>query len=106
MKLREFIVTEAIVPEMTATDRDGAIRELVTTLSASGALAADAVDDVVGALIKREQKHWFWQGRGGTAREACQGEKNGRDHRAKRSGHRFFRAGSSTGLQHRAAAEP
>jgi mannitol/fructose-specific phosphotransferase system IIA component (Ntr-type) len=55
MKLREFIVTEAIVPEIEATDRDGAIRELVTSLANSGALAADAVDEVVAALIKREQ---------------------------------------------------
>jgi mannitol/fructose-specific phosphotransferase system IIA component (Ntr-type) len=55
MKLREFIVTEAIVPEIAATDRDGAIRELVTSLSKSGALGIDAVEEVVGALIKREQ---------------------------------------------------
>ena len=55
MKLREFIVSEAIVPELAATDRDGAIRELVTSLSAAGALPAEAVDEVVAALIKREQ---------------------------------------------------
>jgi PTS system nitrogen regulatory IIA component len=55
MKLREFIVTEAIVPEIEATDRDGAIRELVASLATNGALAADAVDEVVTALIKREQ---------------------------------------------------
>jgi PTS system nitrogen regulatory IIA component len=55
MKLREFIVTEAIVPEIEATDRDGAIRELVASLATRGALAEDAVDEVVTALIKREQ---------------------------------------------------
>ena len=55
MKLREFIVTDAIVPDLSAGDRDGAIRELVAALSAAGALAEDAVDDVVAALIKREQ---------------------------------------------------
>src|SRR5215211_1075462 len=55
MKLREFIVTEAITPELKASDRDGAIRELVESLSAGGALPADAVDEVVAALIKREQ---------------------------------------------------
>jgi hypothetical protein len=42
MKLREFIVTEAIVPEIQATDRDGAIRELVSSLAGGGALASDA----------------------------------------------------------------
>ena len=55
MKLREVIVAEAIVPELAATDRDGAIRELVTALATAGALPAAAVDDVVAALIKREQ---------------------------------------------------
>ena len=55
MKLRDFIVAEAIVPELQANDRDGVIRELVTSLAAGGALSADAVDDVVAALIKREQ---------------------------------------------------
>jgi mannitol/fructose-specific phosphotransferase system IIA component (Ntr-type) len=55
MKLKEFIVTEAIVPELKATDRDGAIRELVASLARTGAMPEDAVDDVVAALVKREQ---------------------------------------------------
>src|SRR5262245_45292632 len=55
MKLKEFIVTEAIVPDLKATDRDGAIRELVTSLAKSGALPDSAVDEVVSALVKREQ---------------------------------------------------
>ena len=55
MKLREFIVTNAITPELQSTDRDGVIRELVTALAKAGALQEDAVDDVVTALIKREQ---------------------------------------------------
>ena len=55
MKLREFIVTEAIIPELEATTRDEAIRELVTSLAKNGALLEDSVDDVVSALIKREQ---------------------------------------------------
>jgi mannitol/fructose-specific phosphotransferase system IIA component (Ntr-type) len=55
MKLKEFIVTDAITPELAASDRDGAIRELVTALSGAGALPESAVDEVVAALIKREQ---------------------------------------------------
>jgi len=55
MKLREFIITDAIIPELAATDRDGAIRELVTSLATAGALPENAVDEVVAALIKREQ---------------------------------------------------
>jgi mannitol/fructose-specific phosphotransferase system IIA component (Ntr-type) len=55
MKLKDFIVRDAIVPELSAGDRDGVIRELVTSLARGGALPEDAVDDVVAALIKREQ---------------------------------------------------
>ncbi len=55
MKLREFIVTDAIVPALAAEDRDGAIRELVAALATAGVLDGSAVDDVVAALIKREQ---------------------------------------------------
>jgi nitrogen PTS system EIIA component len=55
MNLREFIVTEAIVPNLQTADRDGAIRELVESLSQAGALPADAVGEVVAALIKREE---------------------------------------------------
>ena len=55
MKLREFIVTEAIVPELAAADRDGAIRELVDSLATAGALPKSAVDEVVAAVVKREQ---------------------------------------------------
>jgi len=55
MKLREFIVTDAITPELQATDRDGVIRELVNALAAAGSLPTDSVDEVVAALIKREQ---------------------------------------------------
>ena len=55
MKLREFIVSEAIQANLKATDRDGAIRELVSALATAGALPDTAVDEVVAALIKREQ---------------------------------------------------
>lgn len=55
MKLKDFIVSDAIVADLQATDRDGVIRELVTSLANSGALPADSVDEVVAALVKREQ---------------------------------------------------
>jgi nitrogen PTS system EIIA component len=55
MKLKDFIVAEAVVPELKATDRDGAIRELVEALSRGGGLPESAVDEVVAALVKREQ---------------------------------------------------
>ncbi|CAN5485436.1 PTS sugar transporter subunit IIA [soil metagenome] len=55
MKLHDFIVKEGIISELKAMDRDGVIRELVTSLAKSGALPESAVDEVVAALIKREQ---------------------------------------------------
>ena len=55
MKLRDFIVSESIVSDLKASDRDGALRELVTGLAEAGAIAPESVDQVVAALIKREQ---------------------------------------------------
>ncbi len=55
MKLKDFIVSEAIVSDLQATSRNDVLRELVNSLSAAGAIEADAVDDIVAALIKREQ---------------------------------------------------
>jgi mannitol/fructose-specific phosphotransferase system IIA component (Ntr-type) len=55
MKLKEFIVSDAIIAELQAKDRDGALRELVTSLATAGAIPNEAVDDVVAALVKREQ---------------------------------------------------
>jgi PTS system fructose-specific IIA component/PTS system nitrogen regulatory IIA component len=55
MKLREFIIRDAICAELSVTDRDGAIRELVNALARSDAVPATAVDEIVAALIKREQ---------------------------------------------------
>ena len=55
MKLRDFIINDAVQPELAATDRDGAIRELVTALAKGGGLPESAVDEIVTALIKREQ---------------------------------------------------
>ena len=36
MKLREFVVEQAIVPNLVATKRDDAIRELLDALVAAG----------------------------------------------------------------------
>ena len=55
MKLTEFIVPEAVIPTLSASDRDGVLRELVTALAEAGALPRAAVDEVVAALVKREQ---------------------------------------------------
>ncbi len=55
MKLREFIVSDAICPDLQAKDRNGAIGEMVQALVAAGALDAAVADQIVAAVIKREQ---------------------------------------------------
>jgi nitrogen PTS system EIIA component len=55
MKLKDFITYESIIADLKALDRDGALRELTESLAAAGALPATAVDEIVAALIKREQ---------------------------------------------------
>ena len=55
MKLQDFIVTEAILPELQSADRNAVLRDMVGSLAAAGALPKSAVEEVVAALIKREQ---------------------------------------------------
>lgn len=55
MKLREFIVADAVVAQLNAKSRDEAIRELVQSLCGVGAVEASACDEIVAALVKREK---------------------------------------------------
>ncbi|HUO10003.1 MAG TPA: PTS sugar transporter subunit IIA [Phycisphaerae bacterium] len=55
MKLSDFIVKDAIVPELEATERDAVIRELVSALAAAKAVQASDVDAIVKAIIDREK---------------------------------------------------
>ena len=55
MKLRDFVIAQAIVPEIQAQDRNGAIKELVESLVSADGLPTTAVDEIVQAVIKREQ---------------------------------------------------
>jgi mannitol/fructose-specific phosphotransferase system IIA component (Ntr-type) len=55
MKLADFIVKDAIIPELEATERDGVLRELVNELAAAKAIAPTDVDAVVKAIIDREK---------------------------------------------------
>src|SRR4051812_12548999 len=55
MKFNEFVVRDAIIAELTSTDRDAVLKELVGALAQAGALPDEAVDGVVEALIKREK---------------------------------------------------
>jgi len=56
MKLIDFVNTEAIIPELTATDRNGVIRELVQALADQGAVDPARADGIAQAVILRENQ--------------------------------------------------
>ncbi|MBE0534506.1 MAG: PTS sugar transporter subunit IIA [Phycisphaerae bacterium] len=55
---------DALVPELKAGDRDGAILELVQTLTKAGKLPKTKVDEVAKALMQRETEASTGIGRG------------------------------------------
>lgn len=55
MKLMDFVVSSAIVPDLQVTNKEDAIRGLVGALRAAGVVAADSEDGIVAAILKREE---------------------------------------------------
>lgn len=64
MKLADIIVPEAVVPELSATDRNGVIRELVAALEAAGRVETGEGADVAKEVIKRENQATTGFGKG------------------------------------------
>lgn len=64
MPMTDFVVREAIVPDLTATTKEAAIREIVESLRATGYIGNDVSEDVVRAILKREQLGSTGIGRG------------------------------------------
>ncbi len=56
MKLTDFVVRRAIIPNLQAADRNGVIRELVKSLSDAAALPGEDVEAVTRAVIQRENQ--------------------------------------------------
>ncbi len=56
MKLSDFVVADAVIPELKATDRNGVIREMVTALGPCIGLEEDAAAAVAKAVIQRENQ--------------------------------------------------
>ena len=56
MKLKDIVVEKAIVPNLAATKREDAIRELLDALVESGKVSADMRDSFAAAIIAREKK--------------------------------------------------
>lgn len=55
MKLSDFVVREAIIVNLAARGKEAAIREIVSSLQAAGALASEDVESVIGAILTREE---------------------------------------------------
>ncbi len=56
MKLLDIVVKKAIIPVLTATDRDTAIAEIIDALVDAGALSPKLRDEFVKAVVKRENR--------------------------------------------------
>lgn len=56
MKLSEVICAEAIIPQLQSQDRDGVIKELVAALNKAGCISDGDVDEVITAVIDRENE--------------------------------------------------
>ena len=64
MRFDEFVCFEATIPELQATDRDGAITELVAALVHAGKIPSESAKDVAKAVIKRENEASTGMGKG------------------------------------------
>src|SRR5436190_8796070 len=53
--MTRFLVRAAFVPSLAAGTRDEAIREMVAALASAGAIEAVNADDIVAAILRREQ---------------------------------------------------
>lgn len=56
MRLSDFVCIEAVVPHLESSDRDQVILELARSLEKCGKLSDGQVQEVVDAVIKREQE--------------------------------------------------
>jgi mannitol/fructose-specific phosphotransferase system IIA component (Ntr-type) len=52
--MSDFVVREAILPALTATTKEGVVREMVESLRASGYFKGGESEEIVKAILKRE----------------------------------------------------
>ncbi|MBW8041165.1 MAG: PTS sugar transporter subunit IIA [Planctomycetes bacterium] len=64
MGFADFFCFEAIIPELKATDRNGAIAELVSALDKAGRLGKGNCQGITKAMIKREKEASTGMGKG------------------------------------------
>jgi mannitol/fructose-specific phosphotransferase system IIA component (Ntr-type) len=54
MRMSDFVVRDAIVPDLKATTKEGVIREMVESLHQAGYFKGGEMEDIVKAILKRE----------------------------------------------------
>jgi nitrogen PTS system EIIA component len=54
MSMSDFVVRDAIVPDLKATTKEGVVRELVESLGHAGYFPGGAVGEIIQATLKRE----------------------------------------------------
>lgn len=64
MKFADFIRTDAICPNLQAKDKPGVIRELVEALREAGAIEEGDMENIVQAILNREELGSTGIGRG------------------------------------------
>jgi PTS system fructose-specific IIA component/PTS system nitrogen regulatory IIA component len=64
MPMTDFVVKEAILPNLTATGKEAVIREIVDSLRATGYVQPEVAEEIVRAVVKREQLGSTGIGRG------------------------------------------
>ena len=64
MRMSDFVVRDAIIPDLKATTKEGAIREMVESLRTAGYFKGSEPEDIIKAILKREQLGSTGIGRG------------------------------------------
>ena len=54
MRMADFVVRDAIIPQLAAATKEGVIREMVESLRAAGQFRGTEIEDVIRAILKRE----------------------------------------------------
>lgn len=55
MKLSDFVVRDAIVPDLKADTKEAVVREMVASLRSAGHIAEKDYESIVKAILKREE---------------------------------------------------
>jgi mannitol/fructose-specific phosphotransferase system IIA component (Ntr-type) len=54
MRIADFVVRDAIIPDLRAVNKEGVIREMIESLRAAGNFKSGDPEEVVKAILKRE----------------------------------------------------